>query len=345
MRIFRNKDFSKISLKSFTNTTSIAGFLFLAVLIYICFEVYVPINPMSHETIIYTVQKGWGDEDIAKDLQKLGIIRSSGFFRFYVVMSFQHSRLQAGKYNLSPRMSAYKIVKKMSEGDVIKIKAVIPEGWDTKDIAEYMQEKEICSKDEFLKAVKQDFSQYYDFLKSNPKDVGVEGFLYPDTYQIAEGESCEDVIHLMLDNFDKKVVQGMAEQITGQKKSLFDVITMASILEKEAATFEDKKIVAGILWKRIDAGMPMQVDCTINYITGKNAPGAAIKDTKIDSPYNTYKYLGLPKGPIASPGKESILAAITPKKSSYWFYLGFNGKTIFTATLAEHNEARSIYLR
>ena len=96
-----------------------------------CFEVYVPSNPDSHETITYTVKKGWGDDDIAKDLQKLGIIRSEDFFRLYVLVSLQHSKLQAGEYNLSPKMSIYQIVKKMAQGDVIKNNIVILEGWDS----------------------------------------------------------------------------------------------------------------------------------------------------------------------------------------------------------------------
>jgi UPF0755 protein len=106
---------------------------------------------------------------------------------------------------------------------------------------------------------------------------------------------------------------------------------------------DDKKIVSGILWKRLAIGMPLQLDATINYITDKNVPGVSIKDTKIDSPYNTYKYKGLPKGPISNPGTDSIMAAIYPKTTNYWFYLS-DGITHFSETLEQHNIARALYL-
>ena len=122
---------------------------------------------------------------------------------------------------------------------------------------------------------------------------------------------------------------------------------MASILEKEVKTTEDKKIVSGILWKRLVNDMSLQIDSTINYITNKSEARVAIKDTKIDSPYNTYKYQGLPLGPISNPGIDSILAAIYPIESPYWYYLSASttGKTIFSKTLLEHNQAVAKYLK
>lgn len=324
-------------------------FLFLAVLFF-CFEIFVPANPASHETITYTAQKGLGDEDIARDLEKLGIIRSNYFFRLYVVSSFQHSKLQAGKYNLSPRMSVFQIVKKFVAGDVIKNKITIFEGWDIKDIAEYFEARGMCGKEDFIELSNQDHSQEFDFLNppvgGKTKDVGLEGYLFPDTYEVSDGQTCQDIIIIMLANFEKKMTLELREQITKQKKSIFDIITMASIIEKEVKTMDDKKTISGILWKRLETGMPLQVDATINYITGKNDPGALIADTKIDSPYNTYKYKGLPKGPISNPGIDSIIAALNPIKTAYWYYLsGVDGRTIFSKTLKEHNIARARYLR
>jgi UPF0755 protein len=127
-------------------------------------------------------------------------------------------------------------------------------------------------------------------------------------------------------------------------KSVFEIITMASMLEKEVRSLEDKKIVSGILWKRMEVGMPLQLDATINYITVKSNPGVAVKYTKIDSTYNTYKYVGLPKGPISNPGMNSIIAAINPKDSPYWFYLS-DGRTIFSKTFEDHctNKAKYLY--
>ena len=335
------KNFSKISTKSLKNITLIIiGFLLL-VLFFICFEIYVPVNPESHETIIYTVQKGWGDDQIAGGLYKLGIIRSSSFFKFYDEISLQHSRLQAGEYSLSPRDSIYQIVKTLAQGNVIQNNVVILEGWNVNNIGKYLQSKGICNQDEFIALTQKDYSNEFDFLLDKPKNLGLEGYLFPDTYQISKGETCDDILNMMLANFDKKLTPALRAEITKQKKSIFDIVTMASMIEKEVRTLDDKKIVSGILWKRLAISMPLQLDSTVIYATGN--PNISIKDTKIDSPYNTYKYYGLPKGPISNPGIDSITAAIYPKKTNYWFFLT-DGKTIFSETLEQHNAAKALYL-
>jgi len=337
------KNFSDISPKTLKKITSIIGIVFLLIFFYLCFEIYVPINPASNETIIYTAKKGMGDDEIAKELQKMGIIRSNYFFRFYVVVSLQHSSLQAGDYNISPRMSIYHIVKKMVQGDVIKNEVIILEGWDTRDIAKYLETKNICTQNYFIALTQNDYSNQFDFLQDLPKNAGLEGYLFPDTYEITKGETCEEILNAMLANFDRKLTPDMKAEIKKQKRSIFDVVTMASILEKEVRTLDDKKIVSGILWKRISVGMPLQLDSTVNYVTGKSDASVSIKDLKKDSPYNTYMYKGLPKGPISNPGIDSITAAIYPKSSKYWFYLT-DGKTIFSENYAQHNAAAAKYL-
>ena len=184
--------------------------------------------------------------------------------------------------------------------------------------------------------------QFY-FLKDKPEDTSLEGFLFPDTYEISGGINCDDFIITMLSNFERKITPELKNQMQKKEKSVFEIITMASMLEKEVRTLNDKKIASGILWKRIEVGMPLQLDATINYITGKSDPAVAIKDTKIDSPYNTYKYKGLPKGPISNPGMDSIIAAINPEDSPYWFYLS-DGRTIFSKTFEEHTVNKAKYL-
>lgn len=195
------KDFSKIStdfLKKFIST--IVTVLLLAFL-FVSFEVYVPINPASNETVIFTIQKGWSDDQIASNLQKLQIIRSSYFFRFYAVASLKHSSLQAGEYSLSPRMSIYEIVNKIAQGDVIRDNVVIPEGWDIKDIGKYLESKNICTQNYFISLTQKDYSDKFSFLADKPQNLSLEGYLFPDTYQIAKGEFCEDILNSMLLNF------------------------------------------------------------------------------------------------------------------------------------------------
>ncbi len=340
MRIKKISKFKNIA-------TALSVFLLVIFLIFF-FEIYIPVNPNSHETITYTVQKGMGDEEISKELEDLGIIRSDFFFRTYTLLSLKHLMIQAGKYNLSPKMSSYQIVKKMVQGDVVKNKLIILEGWDVNDVAEYLVEKEICEKDYFYFLLEKDYSESFSFLNpqvgGKPKDVDLEGYIFPDTYEISGGEKCEETLLMMLSNFDKKLTQELRNKISSQQKTIFDIITMASMLEKEVRTLEDKKIVAGILWKRIEADMPLQIDATVNYVTGKSDPAVLIKDTKIDSPYNTYVYKGLPKGPISNPGEESILAAIYPTQTKYWFYLT-DGRTIFSETFEQHVAAKVKYLK
>lgn len=333
-----------VSKKQLKKIGKIAGLVLAAACIIVFFEIYIPVNPFSRTTITYEVKKGLGDDEIAKDLKKINLIRSEFFFRFYVVSSFRHSSLQAGKYNLSARMSSYDIVKKLSNGDTIKNMATILEGWDKKDISDYLEEKGFCKKEEFLSLSKNDYSGEFEFLKDKPKNADLEGYLFPDTYEFAEGETCQNVLEIMLSNFDKKLMPELRGEIKKKDKTIFGIVTMASLIEKEVGPMADKKIVSGILWKRISIGMPLQLDCTINYITGKSDPAARIKDTQIDSPYNTYKYYGLPKGPISNPGINSIIAAIYPTKTDYLYYLS-DGITHYSATFEEHQAKKALYLQ
>lgn len=341
----KNKDFSKISPEFLAKIISTIGIVVLIIFLFICFEIYIPVKPGDKESIIYTVEKGWSESQIAKDLQEKGIIRSSYFFNFYVLTSLQHAQLKAGEYKISASMSTYKIAKKMAIGDVLKANIVIFEGWTEDDIAEYLEGRELCSKEEFLNLTKKDYSRDFEFLADKPEDLDLEGYLFPDTYEIAKDETCQGIFYDMLINFGKKLTPEIREEIKSQNKTIFDIVTMASMLEKEVRTLEDKKIVSGLLWKRIEIGMPLQIDATINYITGKNDPSASIKDTRIDSPYNTYKYYGLPKGPISNPGMDSIDAAIHPEFTKYLYYLsGINSQTIFSKTFKEHSAAKAKHL-
>lgn len=325
---------------------------FIAVVVFI-FEIYIPKSLSSSSTVIYIVQKGAGGGDIADELEKRGIIKSRLFFKFYVFVSGQYSKLQSGKYDLSPSMSVAKIVSKFVSGDVVKYKITIIEGWDIKDIAQYLENKKLYSQQDFIDATKNNFSEDFSFLNDPPKQVSklknsnLEGYIFPDSYEFLPEKNPEELLRIILTNFNKKLTPDLRKEISLQNKSIFEIITMASIIEKEVKIMDDKKIISGILWKRLKNGVPLQVDSTINYITGKNDHSVYIKDTKIDSPYNTYKYVGLPKGPISNPGIDSILAAIYPKESDYWYYLSANGngKTIFSKTLEEHNEAVAKYLK
>jgi len=299
-------------------TLIVAVILIVGFLIYQ--GIYYPIEPGSDETVMFLVKKGEGAKEISINLKKQGLIRYSSLFRIYTLIEDKAEELKAGEYELSFSMNVPEIVNKLASGDRIKKIITIIEGWTIKDIANYLEVEELSS--------------------------DLEGYLFPDTYEISPEHGIEEIIEKLLANIDKKLTLELREEITSQGKTIHEIVIMASLIEKEVRTFKDKKIVSGILWKRMESNMPLQVDATITYITGRKSTEILQEELEIDSPYNTYKYKGLPFGPICNPGMESILAAIYPETSEYWFYLSTpEGETIFSKTLKEHSEAREKYLK
>src|SRR3989344_8277176 len=335
MKITKNLKKVKVGYKKL-----VLALLFLMVAIF-AFHFFLPKKISSGEDVFYQVQKGWGIREIANDLQSKGLIRSRAFFNIYAFISGKRLKLQAGLYEFSSHISVASVVNKLSSGYTVVNKVTIQEGWDLKDIQGYFENKEVYRTADFLSALTSDYTSAFDVLVDRPKGADLEGYIYPDTYNVSHDGTPDQFIKLAVSTLNKKLTPQLRQEIKNQNKTIFEIITMASILEKEVKSLEDKKIVAGVLWKRIDTGMALQVDSTVNYVTGRSDAKVAIKDTKIDSPYNTYKYTGLPKGPISNPGMDSILAAIYPKDSPYWYYLSADGtgKTIYSKTFADYSLA------
>jgi len=292
------------------------------------FQIYAPLSTNSEEKV-FRVEKGDGLGRISANLEEHGFIRGDVFFNIYVYLQGKESVLKAGDYLLSSSISIKDIADKIIQGEEEGLKITIIEGWDIKDIAEYFSDLNICSEEDFLQVTE-----------------GQEGYLFPDTYKITSTASPSDLVEIMRDNFEKKLSPKLRQEIEQQGKTIFEIVTMASIIEKEVRTLEDKKIVSDILWKRIGINMPLQSCATIAYILRKKSTKISVEETQIDSLYNTYKYVGLPIGPICSPSLESIEAAIEPEESPYWYYLSTpEGKTIFNRTFKEHNIAKAKYLK
>ncbi len=314
--------------------------------IYIWQGIYLPKNKSSKKEIIFTIKKGEGGREIATNLENVGLVKVGTLFRVYNIFKGTSGKLQAGEYLLSSSMAIPEITYKFISGDVIKIAITFPEGFTIDEIEGRLFEKGFIEKSKIKNQKSKIFKQEFKFLESVPDEANLEGFLFPDTYQFINKISAEEIIKIMLENFDNKMKKEMKEEVDRQGKTIFEIITMASMIEKEVKALEDKKIVSGILWKRLENNIPLQVDATISYITGKKGIDISIEETKIDSPYNTYKYRGLPLGPISNPGLESIIAAIYPESSDYWYYLSTpEGETIFSKTLEEHNIAKEKYLK
>lgn len=306
-------------------------------------DIYTPKNSLIRKEFVFNIEKGQGSKDIALNLKNEGFIKNSFSFRVYVLINKTAGKLQAGTYELSPSMTVPQIVNKLVSGQTLKLKIIIPEGFTLEQIAEELslnfQEKISL---QFLAG---EFKDEFEFLADTPDTLSLEGFLFPDTYLFDPRTEEKEMVRVFLSNFDKKFSEEIKAEVKNQQKTVFEIVTMASLLEREVKTKEEKELAAGILWKRMETGMLLQVDATILYVINEKKNRLSYQDTQIDSPYNTYKYPGLPKGPIANPGLESILAALSPKESDYWYYLSApDGQTIFSRTLEEHNIAKAKYL-
>ena len=264
------------------------------------------------------IEKGIGLAEISGKLKEAGLVRSKYAFALYARAFGKSKKIKYGKYLFNEPVSVFTLTSRLAKGEFgfKPVKVVIPEGLTVKEIAELFIAFENFDKKEFLEKTKD-----------------LEGYLFPDTYLFLPSAETDQIIGTMEDNFKNKV--GGVEK---------DIVIVASLIEKEVPDSDDRKIVSGILWKRLKIGMALQVDAVFPYITGKQK--VLSDDLKIDSPYNTYLYKGLPPGPIANPGLDAIETARNPKESPYLYYLsGKDGKTHFAKTFAEHLRNKEKYLR
>jgi len=294
--------------------------------------IYLPKDDFLKEEKIFSIKKGEGVREISNNLEKQGFIKDKNFFELYIFLNDYIGGLKAGEYLISPAMNVKEIASKFYFGEVAREKITIIEGWNIKNIADYLEEESFFSNEEFISFVSSlekhsNLLNKFSILKNKPKELSLEGYLFPDTYYVDKSIGLQEIVEIMIRNLDNKITVDMKDEIGKQGKSFFEIMVMASLIEKEVRVMEDKKIVSGILWKRMQIGMPLQVDATIAYITGKRTTRISTEETKIDSPYNTYKYRGLPD-------------------SDYLYYLSTpEGETIFSKTLEEHNIAKFKYLK
>jgi len=221
----------------------------------------------------------------------------------------------------------------------------IIEGWTIDDIDAYFTREQILPQGAFLRA-----AEAYPNTEAGKTFLGrvksVEGYLFPDTYRIYTTATAQDIIQKATENFDRRLVDDIRTKIQARGLTIHEVVTLASIIEREVATPEDRRFVADIFLKRLDAGMALQADSTVNYITKKHVSRASLADTKIDSPYNTYQHRGLPPGPIGNPGLDTIRAVIDPTSSPYWYFLTTeDGRVMYAQDFEEHKENRGKYLQ
>ncbi len=264
-------------------------------------------------------------------LEKNHVISSPILFKVVVTFFYGRRSINAGDYLFKNPQNLFIVAGRLARGDqgLPPIKITIPEGSTVNDIAWILLKK------------MPDFNVPY-FIKIAHD---FEGHLFPDTYVLYSNTTPTEVFTTMRKTFDTKI-ESLSADIKLFGRKFEDVIIMASLLEKEATSSADRAVISGILWKRLDLGMPLQVDPPLAYITSNTSGFISLDDTKIDSPYNTYRYKGLPKGPISNPGLDAISAAIHPVKTPYYFYLSDKQGNMHYATTHEgHLLNRDKYLR
>ncbi len=278
---------------------------------------------------VITVYPGESLDEISENLKELNVVKYPLVFRSHVLLLGGEKKVMAGDYLLDKIESPADLASRMVNGNfnIETVKITIPEGWSVSQMADYFAEKLInFDKKGFIALAKKE-----------------EGYLFPDTYFISPATKPDKLVLMLKANFETKMED--IPEINKSKYSLKEIITMASILEAEARTTESRRMVAGILWKRISLGIPLQVDAAFSYINGKNTYELTLDDLQIDSPYNTYKYRGLPPTPINNPGVDSIKAALSPTSSQYLYFLSSrDGKMYYAKTFDEHKRNKELYL-
>ncbi len=300
-----------------------------------------------------SISKGAGVRDISSSLAKAHLIRSPQAWTLYVLLTGSRSDIRSGIYTLNPSMTGRQILHELTttNGNDREVKVTILEGSTNKEIAAQLEAAGVISAMDFLTAAGQTDSRKvlpdvtYDFLASKPASVDLEGFLFPDTYYFFKQSTAAAVLKKFLDNFGTKYSSAMRQSTIDHSRTLFQEVTMASILEAELKTPADRAMAADIFWRRMDAGMGLNADTTVLYALGRSSGSLTNADLQVDSPYNTYIHKGLPAGPIGNPGLSAIRAAINPTANDYWYYLtATDGKTIWAKTLDEHNRNKAQYL-
>lgn len=309
-------------------------------------DIYNAVDPKDDTKISFTIKKGDSIDEIGERLTAQELIKGDFSFWLYITLNNFDKKIIAGRFILTKSMTAKQIVEDITDVKKAEFIIVIQEGLQISDIDQKLVDLELIKPGEFIKAVK-DFDgwQYYSFLDQktlDKLDLPLEGYIYPDTYFLDPSSfKPHKLIYLALDNFEKKTADLLPQL---KKHSTHQIVTMASIIEKEVFGEENRKTVSGILWKRFENNWPLGADATLLY--AKTDRKITEEDLKADSPYNTRKYQGLPPGPICNPSVESIKATMFPKESPYWFYLTEpeKGEVIYATSNEEHNKNRAKYL-
>jgi UPF0755 protein len=280
--------------------------------------------------VTVTVERGDTLSSVADKLEQAGVIRSSAIFKLEARLQGGETEIKAGEYQFEPGESSGQILKTLSNGESVSaFTLTLPEGLTLEQTAQEVQDQSGIPAEEFEAAAsKTDYG--YDFL-DDPAIQTTEGFLFPKKYEFEKGDGAGQIVDRLLRQYAVETGDlDLAEAEDRFNLTEYELVTVASLIEKESANLEERPLIAAVIYNRIRAGMPLQVDATVQYALGKTKEDLKLEDLEVDSPYNTYKNVGLPPGPIANPSRESIEAATEPADVDYLYYvLEANGKKHF----------------
>lgn len=292
-------------------------------------------------TVVVQIPKGASAVRIGEILAEAKIIRSARAFSVLARIKGKTADLNPGAYKLSPSMKPAEIIDKVSRGEVCAVWVTFPEGFTIRQIAERLESRGLADAEEFAYLARHGAANFPTDFPHPPNSL--EGYLFPDTYLMPLNAPADDLIREMLLCFDRRVARSLTEKVAASRFSLHEIITLASLIEREARVPNERPVISSVLHNRLAIGMRLEVDATVLFALGYHKNRVLYEDLEIDSPYNTYRYAGLPPGPIANPGLECIKAALSPANTDYLFYVARpDGSHIFSRTMAEHQRAKAI---
>ncbi len=301
----------------------------------------------SDEPVMVVIAKGANAGKVGVRLHERGLTRYTWVFPLMASVTGESANIKAGAYLLNRDMTVRQMLEKFVKGEVAAVWVTIPEGFTVRQIADRLSDRHLVNKQEFLTVASSDVKEFSDIL--NIPEQGLEGYLFPSTYLVPVQSSSRAVVEMMLKQFRSEVVDPMSSDIervssdsSAESKSaaLRRVIIVASLIEREARVPKDRELVSAVIWNRLRIGMKLDIDATVQYALGEHRQRLFYRDLEVTSPYNTYRNPGLPPGPIANPGLDSIKAALHPAKVDYLYYVARpDGSHQFSRTLEEHNAA------
>jgi UPF0755 protein len=299
--------------------------------------------------VTFSVQPGETAADVSARLAALGVVRDGSLLRLYMRYHGLDSQIEAGDFTVSGNMSLPEIARALGDASARETILTIPEGWRLEQVADFLESRTDITfgRDQFLglTTTAARVPGNYTFLGDLPPGVSFEGFLFPDTYRLGKQAGAADLVGRMLENFESRVTPDLRQGMVAQGLTLYQALTLASIVEREAIVDDERPLIAGVFLNRLGLGMKLDADPTVQYALGFSSEqqtwwktGLTLEDLAVDSPYNTYVYPGLPPGPIASPGLDSIMAVVHPQASDYLYFRAAcdgSGRHVFALTLEE----------